>query len=133
MVVTKTRLEIVPLGLVLKEPGEEFGAKIAAWLAGAPAAPDPAPKAPPVATPANLCAQIAKAHGVTLQVLGEWLVRRGRNGKESVTAEDVAAWKESCEAEAALRKPAPDDRHLRAVHGPPTTATPIDSDDDAPF
>lgn len=38
MVVSKTRLEPIPLGAVFKEPGEALGEQLAAWLAGAPAA-----------------------------------------------------------------------------------------------
>lgn len=99
-VVSKTRLEAAPLGATFREPGEELGAKIAAWLAsGAIVAPAPAPQP---ATPAGLCAALAKAHGLSGERLADWLKKRGRTSKEQVTMEDVVELKTAIEADKAL-------------------------------
>lgn len=111
-VVSKTRLEMAPLGAVFKEPGEELGSKIGAWLSDAPAPQERAPTGPPPATPASLCAALAKSNGISLDVLGAWLKTRGRTGAATVTLDDVEAWKESIAAEKALAQ-----KHTAGANG----------------
>lgn len=71
-VVSKTRLEVTPLGAVFKEPGEALGEKIAAWLSGAPppAAP-PASVPTPAATPKKPALVVEVREGETEETARE--------------------------------------------------------------
>lgn len=101
LVVAKTRLEVVPLGAVFKEPGEALGEKIAAWLADA--APAPVPEAPkPVAAPVSMFYAEAVKTGTAAGWLEEnvrhWLkAKRGRTSSSQTTAEDVEALRAALE------------------------------------
>lgn len=87
MVVAKTRLEVVPLGAVFREPGEVLGEKIAAWLSDAA----PAPASPTAPAHYAHALGVATAAGWTEADLKDWLKKRGRAAASQVTADDVMA------------------------------------------
>jgi hypothetical protein len=100
-VVSKTRLEVAPLGTVYKEPGEALGEKIAAWLAGAPAAPEkPAPETQKPAIPMFYAkaVEVGTAAGWLEENVRHWLKAKcGRTSASQTTAEDVEALRKALE------------------------------------
>lgn len=127
--VSKTRIpEVVPLGAVVREPGEDLGRRLAEWLAtGLVPEPRPPPAPPPETPPQDQffqrIATFAKGAGWNPDQIAAWVRGRGRTKRSDVTEEDVHALKLVLEAEEVAKK-----EHLDSLR-----LVPRPEDDDAPF
>lgn len=125
--VSKTRIpEVVGLGAVIREPGEDLGKRLAEWMATG-VAPEPR-SAPIMEAPASdqffqRVATYARGAGWTSEQIAAWVRGRGRAKRSDVTDDDVSALKLVLEAEEISKREQAD--ALRLVPAP--------SDEDAPF